>query len=31
MTEVEPEGKSAFHQHFEDTEGNYFGIYSSKK
>ncbi|RMZ88327.1 hypothetical protein DV736_g4438, partial [Chaetothyriales sp. CBS 134916] len=30
MTEVEPEGKGAVMQHFEDTEGNYGGLYQLK-
>ncbi|OCT47290.1 Glyoxalase/bleomycin resistance protein/dioxygenase [Cladophialophora carrionii] len=31
MTEIMPEGDMAVMQHFEDTEGNYLGIYSMKK
>ncbi len=31
MTDVEPEGERTVMQHFEDTEGNYLGIYSMKK
>ncbi len=31
MTEIVPEGDRAVMQDFEDTEGNYFGIYSMKK
>ncbi|KIW66258.1 hypothetical protein PV04_08457 [Phialophora macrospora] len=31
MTEIMPEGDRAVMQHFEDTEGNYLGIYSMKK
>ncbi|KAJ9636183.1 hypothetical protein H2204_005455 [Knufia peltigerae] len=30
VTEVEPEGKFALTQNFEDTEGNYFGLYQIK-
>lgn len=30
MTEIQPEGEMALMQHFEDTEGNYLGIYSMK-
>ena len=31
MTDIMPEGDRAVMQHFEDTEGNYLGIYSMKK
>ncbi len=31
MTEIMPEGDRAVMQHFEDTEGNYVGIYSMNK
>jgi predicted enzyme related to lactoylglutathione lyase len=31
MTDVMPEGKRAKMQHFEDTEGNYFGTYTMNK
>ena len=31
MTEVEPEGTRAFQQAYEDTEGNYGGLYMLKK
>ncbi|KIW93733.1 uncharacterized protein Z519_05048 [Cladophialophora bantiana CBS 173.52] len=31
MTDVVPEGNQALMQHFEDTEGNYLGIYTMKK
>ena len=30
MSEVEPEGKRALMQHFEDTEGNFGGLYCWK-
>jgi hypothetical protein len=31
MTDMKPEGERALMQHFEDTEGNYLGIYSMQK
>ncbi|KIX03454.1 uncharacterized protein Z518_07006 [Rhinocladiella mackenziei CBS 650.93] len=31
MSDILPEGSMALMQHFEDTEGNYLGIYSMKK
>lgn len=31
VTEIEPEGKLALMQHFEDTEGNYVGLYQINK
>ena len=31
MTEAEPEGTRAYMQHYEDTEGNYGGLYMLKK
>ena len=31
MDEVEPEGDMGLMQHFEDTEGNYFGLYALQK
>lgn len=31
MGDILPEGSMAEMQHFEDTEGNFFGIYGMKK